>query len=293
MSGSSSARATVTGEPVTPDGRRHRGAAELSRWATTMRHRRQTRQAYRLTLEELLLAAIIVSLATAVVLAWAREARPWARLNTCRRQLGRLGEAINLYRADFNDQLPPWLSVLHPKYVRDQRTFLCPSDKHKGMEGGTPSWFRGSQFAETDDHANCTSGDGPGEVVRYGDAYVKPKEVRNAAVRGVSYHYNFCMSRCSWWADAGRPKFPDVVCGNSDGVVSRREAMMVDVRGLSEDPAAPDTKAVADPEYATGDGTHMVRCLWRPPLRRVPRSELLGFLTLALDGQHVYALPGR
>lgn len=254
-----------------------------------MRHGPKTDQARRCTLAQLSVATIALSILTALVFAWVSYARPRAKMAACTRQLQQIGQAINLYRSDFSDHLPPWLSNLYPNYVKHQDIFICPSDDHRGAEGAIPPWCRGYRFAETNDCTNCTSAGSSGGMVEYGGAVVEPRTVRNADVKGVSYFYEFSISRCSCWMDFDAPMFPDVLCGNSDGVVSWREATMARVRGLYADPGAPDMRAIADAESASGNATPMVRCLWHASLD-FRSTDLNKLLTLVLDGQHVYAL---
>jgi len=254
-----------------------------------MRHALKSHDARGYTLVQLLLTAMALSVLTALLFSWVSYARPRARMAACTSQLRQIGQAINLYRSDFSDHLPPWLSNLYPKYVKQQHIFICPSDDHRGTEGAIPSWCSGYQFAETDDTSSRTSAGGSDAMVEYGEALVDPRSVRNADVRGVGYFYQFGILRCSWWMDFDLPMLPDVLCGNSDGVVSWREAMMARASELDADFRASDTRAMPDPESASADETHMVYCLWHAS-RDSGRADVNKLLTLVLDGEHVYAL---
>ena len=119
--------------------------------------RTRERSARAFTLLELLIVAIVLVIAAALLI-WAF---PRGRRSTvcggCVWNLRTISHAIAIYRVDYRDELPPWLSNLYPAYAKDKRVFLCPADRSKGLEGGIPPWSKGSQFGETDDNANCTS----------------------------------------------------------------------------------------------------------------------------------------
>lgn len=224
---------------------------------------RKRATSYGFTLIELLVVIAIIGILAAILMPALARARKNAREAKCISQLKQIATALEFYKIDFKDEQPPWLSVMYPKHMRDERIFWCPEDISKGFEGSVPPWSKGSQFEETDDTENCTAGDDADELVTYGDSEdVKPKDVRNPDLKGVSYMYEFGMSRCSWWMDGGKPLFADVVCGNQDGVVSWYEAKVTEIKGLVEDGADPDNKAVEDPNEKYGGHVPVVRCFW-------------------------------
>lgn len=224
--------------------------------------RRAKHAANGFTLIELLVVIAIVAILAAILMPALSRARKSAREAKCISQLKQISTTMEIYRTDYKEEttMPPWLSSMYPEYVRELRIFECPEDQSKGFEGGVPPWSKGSQFEEADDNENCTSED----LVNYGDSTgVKPSEVRNPDVKGVSYIYEFNMSRCSWWMDGGKPNFPDVVCGNEDGVVSWKEAKMTEVKGLvASSTGDPSTEAEDDPNEKFGGHVPMVRCFW-------------------------------
>ncbi len=54
-------------------------------------------------------------------------------VETCKQQLLAIGKAIQAYQKEHND-FPQWLSDLHPKYLADANSLLCPAD----TKGGKP-----------------------------------------------------------------------------------------------------------------------------------------------------------
>ena len=239
------------------------------------------------TLIELLVVIVIIAILAAILLPVLSKARAKAREANCIANLSQFCKAIDMYRINYPNSMPPWLSNLYPNYMSDKRVYLCPNDaNYQGLEGGVPPWSRGSQFEEVDDHENCTSGDDSTMVVDYGDGEdVKPKDVRNPDIKGCSYLYEFNMSYCTWWMDTGKPLFPDVVIGNQDDIVSWYEAKMTEVKGLVEgdDPA---TEAKEDASEKYGGHVPMVRCFWHVSKNWRDTTDLV--LNLSYEHGDVY-----
>jgi len=171
----------------------------------------------------------------------------------CEANLRRLAAALKQYRED-TGELPPWLSCLYPKYVDDVSVFVCPCDPSGGLEGGVPPWSTGHQFLETDDTPTCRAL----SYVLYHGKRVEARSLRNPAVPGCSYVFEYCAARCSWWAPGWRHRYPDMA-GNRDGVVSWREAKsLVEERGLQPD-------GTFDASKGFGGDVPIIRCFWHLP----------------------------
>ena len=246
------------------------------------------------TLIELLVVIAIIAILAAIIMPALSKAREEARKARCIANLQQFGRAIDMYRIDYPDDMPPWLSNLYPDHMKDSRLYVCPNDSlHLGMEGGKPPWAAGGepdQFKEADDTEENTSGDVADELVHYGDSTgVKPKDVRNSAIKACSYLYEFSMNRCSWWHDSGRGLFPDVVVGNEDGVVSWKEAKLTEVKGLVEG-NDPDTEAAEDATQKFGAAVPMVRCFWHMSRnwRETANFKERKVLNLAYENGNVY-----
>ena len=52
-------------------------------------------------------------------------------IEVCTQNLIAIGEAIQAYRKEHGD-FPDWLSDLHPKYLPDANTLICPADEEEG-----------------------------------------------------------------------------------------------------------------------------------------------------------------
>ncbi|MEW6355628.1 MAG: DUF3352 domain-containing protein [Planctomycetota bacterium] len=69
-----------------------------------------------------------VAIAAAVAIPSLTNARGAARQAKCMSDLRQIGLGIAMYANDFNDQFPPDLKTLHPKYVSTRDVFRCPID---------------------------------------------------------------------------------------------------------------------------------------------------------------------
>ena len=52
-------------------------------------------------------------------------------MNVCTRYLVAIGAALQAYEKDHGD-FPEWLSELHPNYLKDASTLVCPTDEEEG-----------------------------------------------------------------------------------------------------------------------------------------------------------------
>ncbi len=53
-------------------------------------------------------------------------------LKTCARNLIAIGKALQAYEKEHGD-FPKWLSELHPKYLTNPKTLICPADEDRGV----------------------------------------------------------------------------------------------------------------------------------------------------------------
>jgi hypothetical protein len=75
--------------------------------------------------------SIAFALATSSLRVFAADAAADEDRENCKKNLTTLYKAIKAYRAD-NKDLPPWLSDLVPKYLKDPNTLICPVIKKTG-----------------------------------------------------------------------------------------------------------------------------------------------------------------
>lgn len=79
------------------------------------------------TLSELLIV-IIIFIATFILLTpLVNKIRDRANDIKCSNNLRLISLALHLYAADNNEDFPPSLSALYPKYIKDEKIFDCPA----------------------------------------------------------------------------------------------------------------------------------------------------------------------
>ena len=207
------------------------------------------------TLIELLVVIAIIMILMSLLAVVAPAVRERGRQSVCTNNLKEFLKCIEMYKNDFQDEYPPWLSNLYPKYTGEvKKIYACPSDTDKGLKGPIPSWSTGSQFEEAWDVAGKNTD--PAQALR------------NSEIEGCSYLYEFNMSDCSWW-DGG--DYPDKYsAGNRDGKVSWKEVKIgVEQRGLQ-----------ADGSYSTTEKWRghvpIIRCFWHT-------EQKFGFQSVVLN----------
>jgi type II secretory pathway pseudopilin PulG len=167
------------------------------------------------TLIEMLVVIFIILVLAGLILPAVQKAREKGRQTKCMNNLREFSIAINLYRHDNEDQTPPWLSCLYPRYIDNVRVYICPSDWTSGTNGSKPDWTT-IQYAETDDTAYNPNG--------------PTYRGRNPAITNCSYMYELTAADCSWdWKNYIGASENDVDI-NHDGIITWAEVKRYQLR---------------------------------------------------------------
>ena len=133
------------------------------------------------TLMELLVVIAIILLLAGLLLPAIHKSREKGRQAHCMNNLRQFAIGINLYRQEHDFNNPPWLSSLYPSYIATKKSYLCKTDKSRGIDGSKPDHTKadiGSGFPKTDDNNdNLTATN------------------RNTAISVCSYMYEFTDAR--------------------------------------------------------------------------------------------------
>ena len=160
-----------------------------------MTYPRRDRSAF--TLTELLIVIVIIVLLAALLLPAVYKAREKGRQANCMSNLHQFSLSLTLYGDDHQEQLPPWLSALCPKYIPTGRdkTYVCKSDSSHGTAGSKP---------DADDYA--TAANDPYQYPETDDTDTNNDPAntnRPSAITACSYMYECCAAKCGWsgWQD--------------------------------------------------------------------------------------------
>jgi len=241
------------------------------------------------TLVEMLVVIGILALLAAILLPALNLARSRARQTKCKAQLHDIMKAVYIYRGNYDEYYPPWLSTLYPNYIETPAIFLCPDDPTSGKEGGVPEWFSdpehgAPQYPETDDNGHCEDL-GPDSKPYAAKAIT---DMRNKKITAMSYIYEFTWAGCTWWNGGSyRSTDPNWDAGkwadfDHDGVVSWREAKETEMKGLYY--SSGEMKTNEDEVYS--GHVPMVRCFCHARRDDNLFDELV--LNVACENGYVY-----
>jgi prepilin-type N-terminal cleavage/methylation domain-containing protein len=143
------------------------------------------------TLIELLVVIAIIGILAGFLLPAIAKAQWQARKTKCIDQLKQFDIAIATYGISYDGEPPPWLSNLYPKYVSNDKLYLCPEDTKGGKDGGKPYWENNAStaYVETDDFNGSTADTVDPAAAAF----------QNRQIQGNSYLYEKCCAECSWW----------------------------------------------------------------------------------------------
>jgi len=100
--------------------------------------------------------------------------RARAHMVRCDSNLKQLGQAMMMYKRRHKNTLPAYLTALHPEFLPDKESFLCPADPSHGEAGAFPRWTRytpeGKEQEDWREEFRYADLDGPSLIPwQYGD----------------------------------------------------------------------------------------------------------------------------
>jgi len=84
------------------------------------------------TLVELLIVVTVFVITFALLTPFVNKMRERADVLKCSANVRFLSLALHMYAADHNDEFPPDLGSLYPRYVKEEKVFDCPASKFIG-----------------------------------------------------------------------------------------------------------------------------------------------------------------
>ena len=143
----------------------------------------------RFTLIELLVVIGIIAVLAAMLMPALGKAREKANQTVCINQLKQFSLACSVYRSDFRDRFPYWLSTLSPEYVPTQKLYRCPMDKKFDGNPRSHDKLGDNTQAFWDRPANK---DYVNEAPNFGEG-----KKRHLQGNGISYLYQMCNGDAS------------------------------------------------------------------------------------------------
>lgn len=170
------------------------------------------------TLIELLVVIAIISMLAGQLLPSLSTAREKGRQTNCINNLHQMSIAIEMYYQDFKDY-PPWLSTLYKSYISTPKSFICITDKEKGLTG-----HGHLSFPEINDIPPENIPDA--EYAAPYEGAIAGFNQRNPEITACSYMYEFNPNECSWFMLDKTLEEITQADKNGDGSVSWKEAKL-------------------------------------------------------------------